>query len=514
MILREKNTKPIKHIVLYGNDIILWYAALYFENFTSHFSQITVIESDHKSELHGAESTLPNFLVGMKTLKVLEGQLLHFSKGTFKLAQKFQAWRKNQEQDKFWLPFCPNLNNLSFYHGAWLQEQIEYKKNSDFSDKLWTLKAIKENASPKNLDHLPYAGMLPYAYHIDYQGLERLIKILCSQRNVRFKKANIRDVFLEKGKLISLKTEEDEEFSGDFFVDCSHDLSLFKQAGFYQNHQNLDSKLKDKKALHFQLPLSKEAKKTLPNYTLVRAMRSGYLVQIPLNDTMGFNYTYDKNFASNEQIIKEIEALFSLDLEHSNIEWKDLPHLQMQKHWVGNCLALGSGVFNIEALVAGPLSILQQFLETFMTHFPRQNLDPYLNKTYHEKIRNICDEVADLTRLHYILCPRDDSPFWQACKKNPPENDKTKELCMKWKKCHGQLSRNIFQPNSIFSENTYQLIFNAFQYLPESAPPLARYNQSYEKAQILEEEEKILHKAAEGLPRHRDYLNALSPPLP
>jgi len=159
-------------------------------------------------------------------------------------------------------------------------------------------------------------------------------------------------------------------------------------------------------------------------YTTATALSSGWVWDIPLYGRVGTGYVYCSEFLSKE----EAEAEFRQHLGPA-AEGCKANHIKMRigrsrNSWVKNCVAIGLSSGFVEPLESTGIFFIQHGIEELVHHFQSGGLDEAVIRGYNRTVADCIDGVREFLTLHYRASDRDDTPFWQAVKReaNVPES--------------------------------------------------------------------------------------------
>ncbi|MFB9928334.1 tryptophan 7-halogenase [Amycolatopsis halotolerans] len=68
-----------------------------------------------------------------------------------------------------------------------------------------------------------------------------------------------------------------------------------------------------------------------------------------------------------------------------------------------------------------------------MKHFPDKNFGPVLAKRFNAEIESMFDDTRDFAQGHFSFAPRNDTPFWRACKELELADDFMEKVCPPWR---------------------------------------------------------------------------------
>ena len=199
--------------------------------------------------------------------------------------------------------------------------------------------------APKPNHNFPFD--IWYGYHFDAVLLGQYLHKKALERGVKYKSCHVTDAQLnERGEIASIRTQEGETISADFFVDCTGFAGFLIQKTLGTPFISFSNNLFNDSAIAMPTPMGE----SIPSQTISTAMRHGWQWKIPLTSRFGNGYVYSSAFCSADEAERELRE--SLGLLDSGTPAR---HLKMKigrvtKHWNKNCLAVGLSQGFIEPL--------------------------------------------------------------------------------------------------------------------------------------------------------------------
>ena len=100
-----------------------------------------------------------------------------------------------------------------------------------------------------------------------------------------------------------LKLDDDTKVKGDLFIDCTGFARLFDKT-FKHEFESYTEWLDIDGAVPFLLPTKKQ------NYTVSRAMKNGWMWEVPKTDNCGSGYNFSSKHTTADEVIEEAENQF------------------------------------------------------------------------------------------------------------------------------------------------------------------------------------------------------------
>ena len=219
---------------------------------------------------------------------------------------------------------------------------------------------------------------------------------------------------------ISLKFDnlkETKNIHAGFFIDCLGDKSFFFDNDYFDrnthtaNAINLNVKYNHyNKLLPNDMMLSATYKnKDNKTGSVCEARPEGILYRYYDKDIVYLRYYFTESYATKHIVTDLLKKEFDLeDIKiHRNI------NCQREYSNYVNVFALGRTIGNFENVICDDSLITQRILVDFVEVFKHRQIGVFSKKQLNEYIKDVFDEYANLTSLHYALTTRDDSRYWQ-----------------------------------------------------------------------------------------------------
>ena len=393
-----------------GGGTAGWVSALYFLNKSEDLNlnlKIKLISSKEIEPIGVGEGTLPSFPNFIENIcKIDKKEFLRETKGSFKYGVKFDNW--NFDND-----YCYNLvvggtnydlidrnKKLSF-------DFIQYAINNDIniSQKLLLKTIIGESYDIIENNKIALDIVPRYAYHFSASLLIPFLRKKCKEfKEFEHIEGTIETIFYnESGFINNLKINNQQEMSGDFFVNCLGFKSntLFNEE--YFNIENWDKYILNNSA--FAIQVKNSPTEIIEPYTTAKAQEYGWCWKIPQYEKTGYGYVYSSDFITDE------DKLYNDLLKTYNIKEKDVfktkvvkskPYFN-KKQLHKNCLSLGLASGFVEPLEATSIHVTLLGLSTFfeMIENEIEMNEKYIN-VFNEKIEKVWNNIFKFIIHHYF----------------------------------------------------------------------------------------------------------------
>ena len=251
-----------------------------------------------------------------------------------------------------------------------------------------------------------YTEVKRHTYHFDGKNVGKFFRDRCLATNKVFEEIEtIEEVVNENGKIINLKGKENT-YSADFYIDCTGFARLFNKV-FEHEFQSYTEWLDIDGAVPFLLPTKKQ------NYTVSRAMKNGWMWEVPKTDNCGSGYNFSNKHTTAEEIIDEAEKWLGHKVKPiKEVRYTPGCYKEIAKN---NYAYIGLSASFIEPLEATALhsSIYSaDFLVKVLE-------DKKTLKDYNDYVYEMVEDFRDFTIMHYRYATRNDTKFWQDQKKKP-----------------------------------------------------------------------------------------------
>lgn len=387
------------NITIVGGGSAGWLTALFAKSLFKNYS-VTLIESHNIPIIGVGEATTPHIVSFLQELNINFEDVLKHTDGTIKNGISFENW--NGDNKKYLHGFSvkgeanPFVSN--YYKSNSYDVYLKYLIQNKLSFLEHTYSSLLSYQNKINLDNQSIA------LHFDASKFANYLSTVAIQRGVE----HIVDDYEtceqdENGFIKKIKTKN-HSIETDFIFDCSGFQKLFIGNLFKDKWIDYQKHLPMKKAVLFPTKNT-----NVKPYTIARAMKYGWVFEIPLQERKGRGYIFDSDYINEDQAVEELKTVYDDVMPLRTIEFQAG---RFENAWIKNCMGVGLSTNFVEPLEStsifmtiGQLTLLKQFKKYINNH----NEDKI--NIFNEIIGNNNDAILKFIYLHY-LTKRKDSNFW------------------------------------------------------------------------------------------------------
>jgi tryptophan halogenase len=258
-------------------------------------------------------------------------------------------------------------------------------------------------------------GPFHHAFHFDQSLVGKFLKE--KAKGVELIDALVTGVESDpaSGDIKALVLEGGGRLEGDFFIDATGFRKRLIVGEFKAPWISYARELPVNRAMPFWLPI--EEGKEINNFTHARAMKAGWMWQIPTQFRYGCGYVFSDAFLTPEEAKHEVEETLGRPIEVRD----DIKFTigRLEKAWIGNCLAVGLAQNFLEPLESTSIhgTIVQMMLFAGQYMQAPAAMTPDRRDDYNARIARQVDDFRTFVNMHYMT-ERDDTPFWRDVRAN------------------------------------------------------------------------------------------------
>ena len=472
--------------------------------------RVTLIESSDIPAIGVGEGTVPTMRQTLKLIGASETDFFKECDATFKQSIKFVDWLHAPSETSshsyhhlFNYPHTPGFDLTPY----WLLN----KKKQNYAQAVSFQSTLCDRfLAPKKITQREYQASAEYAYHLDASKFSQfLAKHGTENLEINRVFATIKSVELDENDLIkTLVSDNGEQFTGDFFVDCSGFASrLIEQALNVKFISKADQLLVDT-AVAMQVPYADPDCEIAP-YTISTAKEAGWVWDIGLTQRKGVGYVYSSAHTSHEHAEAELRLYVGADAD--NLTSRKIPmKVGHREHfWYKNCVAIGLSAGFVEPLEATALLIVEASAKLLADKLPNHISGlPYAQRSYNEITRYAWERVIDFIKLHYFLSKRTDSDFWLD-NTNPDTVPNSLLEKLDYWRYNVPTQEDFFSKYEIFQLENYQYVLYGMDFYTNLKGVNVRYpfmdKATAERAKL----EKRGLQLTQELNTHRELINKI-----
>ncbi|WP_097868790.1 tryptophan halogenase family protein [Streptomyces sp. rh34] len=422
------NDNRIKSIVVLGGGTAGWMSAAYLGRALGDTVKITVLEAPAIPRIGVGEATIANLQkVFFDFLGLSEEEWMPECNASFKMGIRFVNWRtpgagqsdgrphgKGKDHFDHLFGLLPEHDNLPLSH-YWTHKRLNGLTEEPFDRSCYPQPAVfDQKLSPRYLDGTKWAS---YAWHFDANLVANFLRRFSTERQGA---VHIEDKFVgaeidQRGHITSIRTEGGLTLEADLFVDCSGFRSLLINQTMKEPFLDMSDHLLNDRAVATQVPHDDEANGIEP-FTSSIAMSSGWTWKIPMLGRFGTGYVYSSRFATQDEATEEFCRMWGLDPETQPLNHVKFRVGRNRRAWVKNCVGIGLASCFLEPLESTGIYFVYAALFQLVKNFPDKRFDPALTNRFNGEIETMFDDTRDFVQAHFSFAPRNDTPFWRACK--------------------------------------------------------------------------------------------------
>ncbi len=409
--MRRDLSVPFRFVILGGGTAGWMAACLMAHHWRDANIEITVIESSEIGIVGVGEGSTPQLKAFFKKLGLAEAQWMAQCNATYKNGISFHDWSSAPGHTSYFHPFPSPIDAHTapgFHYNSFLRRQgVDIAAQPDRF--FLSAKLAQKQLAPIAAENFPFD--IAYGYHFDAQLVGQFLGRHAQSLGVRRLDRIIEGVTLgPDGQVQCLRARGGEAIEADFFIDATGFRSLILQQALNIPFVSFKDNLFNDSAVVMPTP---RAAGGLASATRAIAMRHGWRWDIPLTTRSGNGYVFASDYCTPDAAETELRA--ALGLLDSDVPARSLKMRvgRVERHWAGNCLAVGLSQGFIEPLEATALHLVQSTVESFIAKFTEDGFGNAQQDAFNALINARFEGVRDYIVCHYKMNLREDTPYWR-----------------------------------------------------------------------------------------------------
>jgi flavin-dependent dehydrogenase len=227
---------------------------------------------------------------------------------TYKNGISFKDWSTVSGYEEYFHPFGCSLDfvTLKFlYDNATLRRKgVDVIAHPNRFSLMASL--AEKKLAPIASKNFPFH--FQYGYHFDSVLIGKFLQKKAAEvGGINHIQATVKSVELNSnGGITSLKLNNDQILSGDFFVDCSGFASILLEKALKVPFISFSNNLFNDSAI----AIPTEIEPNIPSQTISTALRNGWVWRIPLTNRIGNGYVYSSQYCTQDKAEKELRVQY------------------------------------------------------------------------------------------------------------------------------------------------------------------------------------------------------------
>ena len=490
----------ITNIVIAGGGTAGWMAAAALSRFLERDYSITLVESDAIGTVGVGEATIPQIHLFNSALGLDEGEFIAATQATYKLGIEFVDWQRPGHSYMHAFGAVGRALGIVPFHHYWLRARAagtaeEYGAYSFNETAARSGRFAKSDGRPSALPDLTYA------FHFDAGLYAAMLRRYAEARGVVRVEGEIGgfDKNGESGDLTALVMTDGRRVEGELFIDCTGFRGLLIGEAMGAAYQDWSHFLPCDRAL--AVPC--ERSDGFRPFTQSMARSAGWQWRIPLQHRTGNGHVYCSAFISDD----EAEAVLLANLDGAALQPPRPLRFttgKRDRHWVGNCVALGLAAGFMEPLESTSIHLVQSGIARLLAYFPGKGIESAEREQFNRLSDFEWESIRDFLVLHYKANARDGEPFWDACRDMaiPTSLEDKIELF----RATGRVHR---EHEELFTEEGWYQVMIGQDVLPRAWHPLADQLSDGYLADFLASLREGCRRKSAMLPTHGEFIRSM-----
>jgi len=423
---------------------------------------IHVVESPEVVFPGQGEATRPTILELLKFLGIEQNDFVDKTQSTYSFGTRYIDWAEAGQG--FWHPFGglgAHIDRRPFYHFWHKARALGLTPRLETCSQEVAMAMGNRFIFPTN--SLGVAPHLRYALHVDVGVTARYLRTIAERAGViRLERKVVSATRREDGFLDELQFEDGGKLRADLYIDCSGSRAQLIGEILESPYESWQQWLPCDRLVHAAGPLEE----VRPPFVRIGGRASGWLWRMPLQQNLSHGLVYSSAHQDDEAALQELLSVVGA-APFAEPRRQEFIQGRRRKFWDKNVVALGSAAGFLEPLAATSLHLTTSALFNLLDHFPDKQFDPANIASYNALTGDEFERIRDFIILHYSLSRRDDSPFWQQCRKAALPDALAQRI-----EHYRATGRIIQQRPEVFSDLDWFWIFEGSGVIPRDYDPL------------------------------------------
>ncbi len=471
---------------------------------------ITLVESPEIGVIGVGEGTFPTIRATLRFLGIDEARFIRETSATFKQGIRFRDWlhapdagHRHDYFHPFEAPFQAEGPSLVPY---WLLQGEGTRP--PFAEAMTVQNRVAEaGRAPKRPHEGDYAGPLNYAYHFDAVKLSRLLADRAKELGVRHVEDRLQGVERDAaGGIDRVVTHAHGDLRADLYIDCTGFRAELIGQALEIPFRSVRGTLFADRALTCKIA-NDAVDAPIPSYTVATAHEAGWTWDIGLNGARGIGCVYSSDHLDDDRAERILRGYVGAGGE---IATRRIPFEagHRERHWVGNCVAVGlSGGF-LEPLESTGLVLIEAAIGMIAEMFPHHGPVAAPARRFNELMTARYDAIVTFLKLHYCLSRRTE-PFWRDNADPSSIPDHLADLLDQWRfRPPGRFDFTLDVESFAFFN--YQYVLYGMGFATDLTPGRSDFPDVDAAERLFAKVRRFGERATRDLPTHRALIEQIN----
>ncbi len=488
----------IKKIVIVGRDADAWISALMLQlSFLKSEIpvEVNLIELPSRLNPHDAYAVLPSHKVLHRVLGINENLLFKASAGQYALGQRFVNWSGNSSS--FFHGYDTHGVNMGYvdFLQYWIKAR-HHGFNVPLEDFSLGVEVAKQGRFLVFNDESQSFSKATYGYHLNSLAYLSVIAKAAVKSGLKHHLKQIKSITSNGDRISSLILEDDSIIEGDFFIDASgEDAVLISQIEKESNLESWQQWFPCDRRIRLSAPPLSPA----PVFSQIAAFKQGWIGFYPLPGRTAIAASYSSRETSSDEVLNTINLMSRAKIENPVEETSIC--LERKKHWIGNCVAVGTAAVNLDTLDATQLHILHLGLSLLRTLFPVNKQSMIESSVFNQKMQSFAINLRDFQIAHYKLNKRHGDVMWDKLRDMEIPDSLSEKIQL-----FAYRGNVVMREDETFQEESWASIFVGHELIPQAYDPLVDKISEAEHMQQFQRILQYISTEAQAMPSMAAHL--------